>query len=365
MVKTINYITFDPWWDTDKTILPSLCKKYDVNVFVFDGAIGNGKYPQKENYGFKLFFHKKQKYRDRDIRELFESISWFKKILNANRDMSSINIVIPNKNPYLSLLFLLFLPVSRTIICSHNYIEHVGRRIKVEALLKKLMYKRFRFFQFYSELQKSLFAKDFPKKEAYCVNMPLKDYGRPKLQRNDKRRTFLFFGAIADYKRLDLFIKAANSFSGSKLVRFVIAGKCSTGWDKYQNLIKDSDIFDLSIGFVKDEDVSDLFCNADFLVLPYADSTQSGPSLIAINYGIPIIASNLTSFQTIVKDGKNGFLFESGDLEGLISVLNRAVSITEPELDLLKSKQLENKANYLMTCDVIGCYSNIFKEIDN
>ena len=57
---------------------------------------------------------------------------------------------------------------------------------------------------------------------------------------------------------------------------------------------------------MKNDEIILYFQEADYLVLPYDESTQSGPLLIAYNYNIPVIASDIELFKTMVCDKQNG-----------------------------------------------------------
>ena len=43
-------------------------------------------------------------------------------------------------------------------------------------------------------------------------------------------------------------------------------------------------------------------------MLPYQDVAQSGPHMIAYNYNLPVIASDIEGFAERVEDGENSFL---------------------------------------------------------
>lgn len=175
----INYITYDSWWDTDITIIPELVKKYHLNVFVLS-PFDNCKYPQKEIGQNVKLVHVRQKYRDRDLRSIGTAIKYFFKIYKECRRKDYINIFIPGKNPFFIILTLLFLSKKRTIICSHNYIEHGDTKFRGSKLvdfLKERFYQSFKWFHFYSEMQMDLFIKDYPSKDAFFTEMPLKDFG--------------------------------------------------------------------------------------------------------------------------------------------------------------------------------------------
>lgn len=362
-MDTINYITSDCWWDTDKTILPCLSKNYKMNVFSFDEYGVNLKYTIKENYGFNSFLVYKQKYSIYNLLAIYEACVYLYKIWKKTRLKDSLNIVIPPMwNPYVLFLYTFFLPRRRTVFSFHNYVEHSDNRDSLFCRQKKVVFKRFFFFHFYSVSQMTAFSKDYPDKRAFFTQMPLKDFGHLNLKRFSNKTTFLFFGNIRRYKRLDLFIQAANDIDGL----FVIAGECPEKlWQEYEPLIENRSKFVLDIGFVDENKIPLYFENVDFLVLPYEDATQSGPSLIAINYGLPIIASDLYAFKNIVHDSQNGFLFKAGMMKSLRDMMKKATNMTEIELLEMKSNQKLFKQKYMQSCSPVSVVEDIISVISH
>lgn len=358
-MATINYITYDSWWDTDKTILEGLIKDNTVNVFVVNFDIDKNKFQNKKNQGFNTFYQHTQKFRDRDLRSIFTALFLFRSV-KKYITMDSLNIFVPGQNLFLLFLMLL-LPKKTTCICLHNYIEHIDTRNSIFVYIKRLFYLRFQKFIFYSQGQQDAFIKDHPTKRAFLLNMPLKDYGRTFNVRSKNQIRFLFFGYIRDYKRLDLFIEAANLVSNKKAI-FVIAGNTDKS-EKYISQIKNKSRFDLHFGFIKDEEIAHLFESSDFLVLPYEDSTQSGPSLIALNYSLPIIASDLPSFRVLVDNRKNGFLFESGNAQSLAIVMDEVCNLRDEELRKISECQDLKRKEYLEKSDVEAFFSLYYKEL--
>lgn len=204
------------------------------------------------------------------------------------------------------------------------------------------------------------FNKDYPNKLSFYSKMPLKDFGHRELKRFSKKRTFLFFGHIRDYKRLDLFIQAANDVDAF----FVVAGECpEIKWKEYEEIINDRNKFSINVGFVENSSIPYYFENVDFLVLPYEDATQSGPALIALNYGLPIIASDINTFKSIINDSKNGFLFEKGNAESLRNVMKKACKVTDIELGEMKSNQSRYKEKYEKECSPVSTMDSIVSAI--
>lgn len=362
----INYITYDSWWDTDVTVLPDLAKSFNVSAFCLSPVKG-AKYPTKELPSNISFSQVYQKYRDRDPRSFFVALKYFAKCFLRHHSKDDIYFVIPGKNPYFLFLMLCFFPKSRTIVSSHNYLEHGDNKSLGASLgnkLKEKIYRKFRLFHFFSKQQNDLFKKDFSYKKSFYTDMPPKDFGDGKqVERKDSKVVLLFFGLIRDYKRLDLLIEAVNRLENPN-IKVVIAGNASdSDIKKYTNMIRNKELFDLRFGFVKNEDIANYFVNSDFLVLPYESATQSGPSLIAINYGLPIIASDIPAFKQHIANGINGFLFKNNSIDSLSELIGKVSKLKKDEISSLKVRQIEYKKRYIVDNDIVLRFVEFLKTI--
>lgn len=356
----LNYITYDPWWDTDVTILPELCKKYKVNVFVMDTS-EHPKYTNKENYGFNKFIIYKPKYRLSDIRRIKDTVKYFKQIYKECCKKDAINLYILGYDVFLSILFYLFVGKRYTLIASHDYREHVDNRRSLKAYINKLTYRGFSHFLFFSSIQKEDFQKDYPDKDVYNMTMPLKDFGAPSRKDSDEKIRFLFFGGLRPYKHPEIFIKAANTVTSGNAM-FIIAG-CYIKGEGYESLIERNENFRVELRNIDNSEIPDFFYNSDFLVLPYEDVTQSGPSLIAINYGIPIIATRLTAFEKLIKDGENGYLFDVGDVDGLANIFRNIIEKGRDNVERMKANMRKRKEAYIKDTNTIAVFDKIFNNI--
>lgn len=355
MKKNIYYITSDSWWDTDICIIPILLDVYNINVFVTSPPCGV-KHPCKEIDGCDIFIENKLKQRN------LHPISWLlslKRIMpfyiKCKKDRGLIYYVF-GSNIIINILLLATSSSSNTVICFHNYIEHVDKRKSIIGFLKKMFIKRFNKFHFQSEQQQNLFLKDYPFKKSFSTVMPLKVYGQPQNKIVIKKKgkmTFLFFGFIREYKRLDLFIEAANEIG--KDAHFVIAGFCKE-WDIYQKYIKNKACFSFYITFIDNDMIADLFFQSDFLVLPYDDATQSGPLLIAYEYKLPSIVSDQEYFKSMVMDEYNGYIFKTGDSNSLTNVMRRCLNLSQEDLYLLRLNQEKRTDLYIKKNNVAKAF---------
>ena len=256
-------------------------------------------------------------------------------------------LYIDDANPVSVLLLSLFLPKRRTIVTFHDYRMHLDEP-RFKRIVHDWLIKSFRHFHFFSQSQYVYFAKDHKEKSAFYSLMPLKDFGTAPPYMIHEKKSFLFFGYIRDYKRLDLFIQAAKRLQADS--RFIIAGYC-TDWDKYERLINDDERFECHIEFVPNNEIPRYFSEADFLVLPYNDSTQSGPLLIAVNYGLPVIASRHKIFEDFITHGQNGYLFEDGKVDDLAKILRHAVEMSDEQYSCMRQAMSETKKEYEQKSD--------------
>ena len=341
------YITDDGWWDTDITILPQIADDYEITVVVAENT-NQLKYDEKKISGIQDIIKFDTKYSNKDFRKIAKSVSFFSRIYRKYiKDKTPPLIFFIKENNIAFLLLSLFLlPKRYTIIGIHDFLIHKGKYSAFYDFIFKLLYQRFENFLFFSETQYRSFNRSYPTKKSFYINMPLKSFGTIT-RATDKvgYRKFLFFGFIQDYKRLDLFIHAAKQINNAQ---FIIAGACNE-WEKYEKIIERMDNLQCNIHFLKNDEIKLYFQEADYLVLPYDESTQSGPLLIAYNYNIPVIASDIELFKAMVCDKQNGFLFEKGNLGSLIKVLDKANNLSESQYQLLVKNMSERKEQYQST----------------
>jgi glycosyltransferase involved in cell wall biosynthesis len=150
----------------------------------------------------------------------------------------------------------------------------------------------------------------------------------------EAEKVVLFFGQIKQVKGMDYllhsFAAVLEHFPETKLV---IAGKLwKDNWDVYEEIIKASDIgasIIKHIKYIPDEAVSDYYCAADLIVLPYKEIYQSGVLLMAMSYRTPVVVSDIKGMTEVVTHNKNGFVFKSEDSFDLANKINEALSDSE------------------------------------
>lgn len=151
---------------------------------------------------------------------------------------------------------------------------------------------------------------------------------RNEHQLDPGKKQLLFFGQIKETKGLDLLLEAFALTDPS--VELIIAGRMRKHSFKiYEELIEKHNLKKrkrLLIDYISPDMRNILFQVADAVVLPYRKVYQSGVMLMAMSYRKATIASNLPPNKEIITDGKNGFLFESGNKLELANTIDRVMA---------------------------------------
>jgi glycosyltransferase involved in cell wall biosynthesis len=113
----------------------------------------------------------------------------------------------------------------------------------------------------------------------------------------------LFFGRIYAYKGLQYFMESEPLVRKAlPQVRFVIAGQ-GEPFDKYRRFMQEGSTFDIRNRRIPDAEVGQLFLDADIIVLPYIEASQSGVIPIAVTFGKPVIVTAVGELPHLVNQG--------------------------------------------------------------
>jgi glycosyltransferase involved in cell wall biosynthesis len=141
----------------------------------------------------------------------------------------------------------------------------------------------------------------------------------------EHEKTILFYGAIRPSKGLeyltDAFLQLARKHTDYRLI---IAGQRRKGCEEYVDSIRKTISQDENrsrvieaIEYIPDEDTEVYFKAADVLALPYTSIFQSGVLFLSYNFGLPVIATKVGSFEDDVMVGRTGFLCNALDSDDL------------------------------------------------
>lgn len=141
----------------------------------------------------------------------------------------------------------------------------------------------------------------------------------PRAGRATHEKTrFLQFGIVKPYKGVDVLVKAVGLLSEEARAgcEFIVAGR--PGMDvaglvalKRDLAIGESLKFDFR--YFSEEEMQQLFSDADVLVFPYREIDASGVLYASLPHGKPIIATRIGVFDELLRDGVHGILTAPDD----------------------------------------------------
>ena len=359
-MKTIVWITPDYFYDVDWPIIRSLKNYYDIKWYVIWGTGSLRKKPNNDDVTSFI----QLKYRYRDIRII-------KQYWSIIREVKRINPVVVY-NAFLGMPY--FLPLLFNIIGSKKIIFE-GHEINpyVSANHDKLSvaYARYNIrkvghVQVFSKHAAEEFKQLYPGHDCTYVPMVPKDYGDPsRIIEHGGKRVFLFFGSVRSTKRFDVLLEAflALDDSHSQKAELWVYGKCDgPEKEKYESMISGNENIKTMFDFVPDELVPELFYSSSYLVQPYQQITQSGPMMIAYNYGLPIIASDIEGFKERITDGENGFLFKKNDVNDLRRVLQLCIDQSDGTYNQIKENAIAFARNEYSPDVVLDKYKTMIDD---
>ncbi|MAQ31586.1 MAG: glycosyl transferase family 1 [Flavobacteriales bacterium] len=151
-----------------------------------------------------------------------------------------------------------------------------------------------------------------------------KNIGLTKDNTQVNNKYILFFGLIRKYKGLELLLEVMALEKIKKLnIYLIIAGEFYEKKSKYLEKIKFLGIENKIIlhdNYIPNEDVKNYFCAADIVVQPYLSATQSGVSMVALNFNKPVLLTNVGGLSEYVTHNFDGYLVDP-DKEKIASAL--------------------------------------------
>lgn len=331
--RKILWLTADCFIDVDRQLVPYLREHSDNEIqWIVLQALNGAKVPEHEDYEILNL-----SYRGKDIRTFFQVNHFLKKIKASQFDLIYSDA--------LGLMYYTALLHQKgkvpLVHAAHNVNPYpvwpMGLRMEV-----KYIFSRCKNFQMFSRHTAKWFKEHYPKKSFFYAPMVVKDFGKVRTDNyniDESKVNLLFFGNIIANKRLDLLIEAIKGLPENyrQRVHLNVCGRCKVDEQELMRQIADSKEITTYLRRIPDEDIPELFTKHQYFMLPYEDVAQSGPHMIAYNYNLPVIASDIAGFKERIEDKKNGFLFRARDVESLREVLKQVIDLDGHAYDLLKT----------------------------
>ena len=140
---------------------------------------------------------------------------------------------------------------------------------------------------------------------------------------------YLYFGRLSREKGIMTLLNAWRNFPGLRL-KIVGGGELEEDVGEFINRYKMSHIE--LVGYLSGDELFDMVKKSKFVFVP-SEWYENNPMNVIESFalGKPVIGARIGGIPELVKEGYNGFLFESGNLNDLTETINKAQSVPEDD----------------------------------
>ena len=246
-------------------------------------------------------------------------------------DIVSIQSTIPIFDQY---FFSSLKRHSKVLLTVHDVIPPVESFYWSKGSLRNI-YKKANHLIVHSSMNKDQLCNEFsitPEKVSVIhhgtkTNYPKLDVDKCKANVgvNNGKNSILFYGSIRKQKGFDLLIKALKGID----CNLIVAGAVPFGdsFDRYDKLIEDNGVNCIKyIEYILEEFTNELFQACELVVLPYTYFySQSGVFMQAIQYGKPVVASDVGCFKEYIEKYNIGQICRANDIDDLHNTIKRVI----------------------------------------
>lgn len=150
---------------------------------------------------------------------------------------------------------------------------------------------------------------------------------------------YLYYGRLSYEKGLDTLIKA---FENKPELKLFIVGKGPLE-NHLMSYCRNKNLSNIEfLGFKSGQELFDIVKQAKFVIVP-SEWYENNPMTIIESYslGTPVIGSAIGGIPELILEGKTGLLFESGNVNSLETVLDKAESIPRTKYFQMKEAVVE------------------------
>ncbi len=219
---------------------------------------------------------------------------------------------------------------AKWVLTQHNIYPHSCRNR--EAYRKRLCSTapRFDAVVLHNESAKRDFCREFGMPPERVWSIPFgchweRDEGLTP-EKNGKFR-ILHFGGLGDYKGSDLLVQAYASLGQDawEQSELRLAGKASPDFAQKLRSLAGTVPVVFQFGFASQETLKSELESADLVVLPYREIGQSGVLLLAFQFDVDLLVSDLGAFLDTMTDAPPDCFFKTGNVVSLADHLRMKI----------------------------------------
>jgi glycosyltransferase involved in cell wall biosynthesis len=167
----------------------------------------------------------------------------------------------------------------------------------------------------------------------------------------------IFVGRFDYQKGFDILLDAMTRVKGEAIFLTAI-GSAVHGKDNPREMMQTS-----YTGWLSSDELAPYLINADVLVMPSRWEGFAMVALEAMSYGLPVLASNCSSFPEMIEDGHTGILFEAENSKDLANYLRNTSKEQWAKMgESARKVFLKNYTSVKMCRDTLSIYNSLAAE---
>jgi glycosyltransferase involved in cell wall biosynthesis len=172
-----------------------------------------------------------------------------------------------------------------------------------------------------------------------------RNFFRPPTEKDFSQINIVYSGRLTEQKNVELLIRSLKALVDKKGGRSIplkvnIAGEGDLR-KKLESLVTELNLgnYITFYGWLDKDKLRGLYQSSHIFVLPSLYEGMSNSLLEALASGLAIISTDFNGYEALVRNGENGFLIDSNDLESLSSKMLHLLE----HVDLIKSMGLRSR----------------------
>lgn len=233
----------------------------------------------------------------------------------------------------------------KLVFTAHNATPHEGGDVAAFERVRRFLVAHATLLHVHSDAGKRLLVERFGADPAKVVIIQHPSYVGIHAPAKDlsatQKRKFLSIGSIRKYKGHDAMIQGFAAMTRhAEVGGLTIRGASSRGLSIDTAPLDGRIEVTSDLTPVPDHAMAEVFAEHDFVVMSYTASLTSGVAMLAMTFGTPVIAPDLGGIREMLGAELDMFLFTPNDPEAMGQALDRAVALSDRELQDLREKAL-------------------------
>ena len=231
------------------------------------------------------------------------------------------------------------MPISKTQKSFQKYVKKL-LQISEKVITPSNYYKS------YIEDEYSIYSKKIKVFPSGGVNREIFTFNNKK----DNRYYIGYIGRIEGKKGWQTyleFVKKAKNQNEFKDYKFVVVGSGKDN-DKFKEILKKLDIEDIveKHDLLPQEKLKSIYDNMAILCFPSKLESLGLVGIEAMSCGVPVIGSNIDGLKEYIENGKNGYLFETGNSEEMLAKARKYITSSEKKKNEFIDNALKTGKRY-------------------